>query len=195
VRFPGASTKTSGRLAAVLLVGGALLTGLTVLLPQPPGAHRPVLLIHAGIATVLGAVGFVLPWHRWPGWAILAFPAVAFALVGSGNALGGGQPYTLGVYFALIFAWIGATQRRWISLLASPFATATYLASVLSIKDRPVAEASSVAFVIPACVLLGESLAWLRDRLRKADTALTRERSLLEVMSGTAIRARAGRMG
>jgi signal transduction histidine kinase len=184
---PPSRSVLSGRLAGVLLIGGGALTVLTALLPQPPDVNRLALVFHAAAAMLLGGVAWFVPWDGLPRRSLLVLPLLAMALVGSGNVLGHGQPYTLGVYFILIFTWIGVTQPPGTSLLFAPPAILTYVASILMLKTRPNAEASSAAFVIPVGVLLGESLAWLTGRLRRSEDRAKKEQDLLKVMQQTAV--------
>ncbi|HEX6382840.1 MAG TPA: diguanylate cyclase, partial [Acidimicrobiia bacterium] len=123
-------------------------------------------------ALVAGVVVWRVPWSSWPAaamrWTVV--PA-ALSLIAAGNHFGGLEPYTYDAAFPLVFAWVGLSQPRWVSLrLAAPAAVA-YVLPLLA-AGRPAEEVSTVAVVIPLVVALGEGCAWVADRLRATESEL-----------------------
>jgi signal transduction histidine kinase len=121
-------------------------------------------------AIVLGGVAWLLPWHRWHWSATLAVIPVAFTLIALRNFF---SPVAVApsVFFVVTFAWIGVGYRRFTSLLFAPMATAAYLLPFVA-RQGAAADYRSAAVVIPACVLIGETMAWIAERLRLTERAL-----------------------
>src|SRR5205085_12171670 len=92
----------------------------------------------------------------------------AFTLIVLGQMLGGVDPYTFGIYFVVIFAWIGVAHREWTSLRIAPIAAIAYVLPLVLSPHGPTALASAPQ-VVPLCVVVGEALARLPSRLRHAE--------------------------
>src|SRR6266566_4536472 len=98
-----------GRLAAVFLAGSGLLGLVTLPLPAPGSTTIAI----AGVDTaalVLGVASWLVPWENWPRWASLGMVPPAFALIALGNAFGGADLHTYGVFFVVVFVWIGVAH-------------------------------------------------------------------------------------
>jgi diguanylate cyclase (GGDEF)-like protein/PAS domain S-box-containing protein len=117
----------------------------------------------------MGALIWVLPWSRWPVWSSLFLLPPTFLLIAVNNLAGGADGYRYATFFFVTFAWIGLTQRRWMSLAFVPLATVAYVVP-LAISGRWTSlTVSSALYVLPACVVLGEAIAWVSDRLRRSE--------------------------
>ena len=164
------SPAAAARLAALFFIGSGLITLVTLPLPALPGFDRGVTAAVAVAALAAGTLGLVLPWHRWsPRWTLVAVP-VALTLIALGNAYGGTNSLSYGIFFVVAFVWIGITQPRGTSLVASPLALAAYLLPLAKLSVDPGADIASAVVTIPVCVLVGESLAWsVSQRLRAAE--------------------------
>src|SRR5437763_10993762 len=91
-----------GRLAAVFFLGGAVLS--SVALPfATEDVDRAGTLIVAGIAASIGIFAWFAPWDRWRRSASMTLVPPAFALIASGNALGGSDYHTYGIFFVVAF--------------------------------------------------------------------------------------------
>jgi diguanylate cyclase (GGDEF)-like protein len=172
-----------GRLAALLLLVGGGVSVVTA--PLEPGGHRIQIVALGLVAALIGAWSWRAPWDRWSREASLWLLLPAFVLIGWGQSLGGVDPYTFGVYFAVIFAWIGVCHRPSTSLRIAPAATAAYVLPLVLHPSGPTA-LPSAAQVIPLCVVLGEALSRLPSKLRHAEDADLRRmpdmRSLVAAM-------------
>lgn len=163
------TSRLVGRLAGSLLIGSGLLTAASLLLPQPPGIDRRALLLLCGMAIGVGAVAWLLPWHRWRRSTSLLLLPVGFALIAAGNYFGSTEPYTFGLFFVVAFAWLGIGHPRWSSLYWAVPATIAYITPIILRSDEFGAAAlSSAALTIPVCILVAESLAWTADRERRS---------------------------
>jgi diguanylate cyclase (GGDEF)-like protein/PAS domain S-box-containing protein len=175
-----ASARLAGRLSAYLyLLSGAMSLLAVLVLPVPPEANRGALIGLSVLVVVLGAVIWVLPWRRWPRWTSLILLVPTFVLIALNNGYSGSEGFRYSTFFFVTFAWIGLTQPKWTSVAMLPAAAVTYLVPLaLAVRWNPVT-VSSALFVLPSCVLLGEAIAWVSDRLRSSQAAeRNRERDM-----------------
>ena len=179
-----ASRRAAGRQGGFLFVAAGLVTLATAPLASRSGGNAAVLGSAGVVSFGTGLVAWRLPWHRWHPRALLALVAIAFVLIAVGNYSGDADPYTYGVYYFLLFAWVGVTQPRWTPLMLSPIAAAAY---VLPLEHSPLhrgAGLSAVFVAIPACVLVGETIARTLDALRQARDLDARRVGDLEAIVG-----------
>ena len=161
------------RLASVLFVlCGALVTSST-LLPAPDGAHRTGLALVGVAAVVAGIVFWFLPWERWGRNANLFVELpVAFSLVTAHNWLTDADGYRYGLFFLVMFVWLGLTHPGGYSLRFSPILIVAYSAPLLLGGEQDRAALASLFYAIPICVLVGETGAAVAGRLRSSEAAL-----------------------
>jgi diguanylate cyclase (GGDEF)-like protein len=122
----------------------------------------------------VGAVIPRLPWHRWPDRATLAITPFAFAVIAVANERGGVSAYGYAPFFIIVFMWVGLHHRPGTSLLLAAPAAAAYLVPGLLAAHAPDGAISSVTIAIPACVLVGETVARTVGRLRQVERDLSR---------------------
>src|SRR5215510_9117382 len=91
-----------GRIAAIFFLGGAALSVAALPFAQAD-VSRPGTLIVSAIAAEIGVFAWFAPWDRWRRSASLALVPPAFALIASGNALGGSDYHTYGIFFVVAF--------------------------------------------------------------------------------------------
>jgi signal transduction histidine kinase len=156
-----------GRLGASLFVLGGLVSVIGLLAPQPATVDRVAALLVGFSAIAVGLIAWVTPWDRHPRLLVSLAP-IAVLVVTLGNQYGGIVPFTYAVYFALVFGWIGLALGRGASAMFGPLAAGGYLLPLLA-HHQGGAATGSVLTVIPVCVLLGESVAWVATRLRAAE--------------------------
>lgn len=82
----------------------------------------------APAAAVAGVVGWYAPWGRWPERALLAIPLAAWAGMSVIGALSEGKATVYAGYSALLFLYVGLTQRPWTSIFLLPVAIVTNVA-------------------------------------------------------------------
>jgi diguanylate cyclase (GGDEF)-like protein/PAS domain S-box-containing protein len=148
-------------------VGGATTVfDATLMIPG-----RPLGLVLVGLGALLAAGALhVLPWERWPRHALLLLVPVGLLLIGVGNGVDN-DPYTASVYFFALAIWVGLTQRPGTMVLLGPAFAFTYWLP-LAIHDPLPGFAETVPYVTVACVVSGEIVSLLTDRLRRASAAL-----------------------
>lgn len=163
-----------GKLGGVLYTGSAVVSIVTLPLPQSPNANLLAQLVLTFVALPIGIFAWYAPWQRWGRLATLWLVPPSLVLIAVGNVASGYEAHTYGVFFVLVFVWLGLGHRRWTSArLALPAAVA-YMAPLLAQPGSGPADLASTAFVIPICVLVGESLAWVVARFGRSQQALLR---------------------
>lgn len=153
---------------------------LSLLLPQPPNAHRALELAVSVTAVLVGLVTWYLPWRRWPTSRTLWLVPIALLLIAARNSLAGSVDPTYGIFFVVVFLWVGIAHPQWTSLYFAPAAAASYVIPLTFLPGPSSANAATAVITIPVCVLVGESLARLRERLRDTKSALLAEQSAAE---------------
>jgi len=155
-----------GRLAATLLLVGGCVTLITA--PLAASTDRAALFAIGACAGAIGAWAWHAPWDRWSRGASLWLLLPVFLLLDLGDVLAGADPYTFGVYFVVVFAWIGVCHRPGTSVRVGPAAAIAYTAPLLLPGHGPTA-IPSILQVIPVCLAVGEGVARLPTSLRQAE--------------------------
>lgn len=165
-------TQLLGKLGGVLYVGSGVVSIATLPLPQPPDASILAQLFITWAVLTIGIFAWYAPWQRWGRAATLSLVPPALVLIAAGNIASGYEPHTYGIFFVLVFVWIGLGHPRWASTWFSVPAAAAYAAPLLAHTGSGPADVASTAVVIPICVLVGESLAWVVARYTRSQEAL-----------------------
>src|SRR5438552_5365348 len=168
-----------GRLAAMFFAGAGVLGLVTLPLPAP-GSDAAVTAGIYAVALALGIAIWLAPWDRWPRAASLAIVPPAFALIALGNAFGGEDLHTYGVFFVVAFVWVGMAHPSGTSAALAPLAAAAYVLPLFFLPGSVGAGLTSAAITIPVCVLVGEGIGWGVSRLEQIELALARERDRTE---------------
>ena len=163
-----------GKLGGVLYVGAAVLSAVTLPLPQAPNANLLVQLILTFVALPIGLFAWYAPWQQWKRSSTLWLVPAALLLIAIGNVASGYEPHTYGVLFVLVFVWLGLGHPRWTSAWFGLPAAAAYLIPFVVEPSSRATDLASTAFVIPICILVGESLAWVVARFARSQAALLR---------------------
>ena len=162
------SQRLTARLGAVLFVLSGAVTLANLALPSPTERHIPAMIVIGSLAVVVGAVCWFLPWQRWARSATLPLVPLAFVMIAAGG-VASLRPWSYAVYWVVVFVWLGVAQPRWTSVRFAPVATAAYVAPFLLVDHGGIDAYTSVAVVVPVCLLVGESLAWISGMLRRAE--------------------------
>src|SRR3954453_17125917 len=167
----------SSRLAAFLFFGSGLLLLVNVPLPAPPDINRVGELVVGLAAMAVGGAVWRIRWERFHLlWQLVLVPP-ALALIALGNYFGGSNPpYAYGVFFVVVFMWIGLGFPRWTSVGVAPFALVAYIVPILYLPGNVGFGVSTAAITIPICVLVAETLAWGLSRIGRTEAALARTR-------------------
>jgi diguanylate cyclase (GGDEF)-like protein len=165
---PNRRPKIALRAATFLFVGAGALTLVSALTARSATNSLGLLVVAIGASTV-GALTIVLPWQRWSPRASLALVPPALALIAFGNAFGPQQALDYGVYFAVLHAWIGLAHPPRTSLLVAPLTAIAFAAPLASMAVDPAQAFAAGLVVVPISVLLGETIAYVIQRLDRAE--------------------------
>jgi signal transduction histidine kinase len=166
----------AGRLAAVFYLASGALSLVSLPLSSPDADTRALAAVSIS-ALAIGAVAWFVDWGRYDRRASLALVPPGLALIAAGNAFGGSDYYTYGVFFLLVFVWLGFAHAPGTSLAVAPLAAAAYVVPLLFLPSEDLPEGlGSAAVVLPLCVLIGEALSRGSERTLRTEAALQRER-------------------
>ena len=179
-----ASRRAAGRQGGFLFAAAGLVTIATSQAASQSGGRPGVLVVTGLVAVLTGLVAWRAPWHRWRPQALLVLSLIALVLITVGNYAGDADPYTYGVYFFLLFAWVGVTQPRWTPLVIAPFAAAAYVIPLEFSRLHSGVGLTAAFVAIPSCVLVGETIARTVDALRRARHLDARRVGDLEAIVG-----------
>ena len=144
---------------------------INVALPGPSSYNRPVVAAINVVAIVAGLLAWFAPWSNWSPRATLVLVPVALGLVCVSDGYGGTPAAVYGVYFVVVFAWVGMWHPPG---TATRLAVPTCISYLLPIVTANVSNDDfirSVGIVIPVCVILGEVMAATVEKMRQAHDA------------------------
>ena len=169
-----ARRNAAARQAGLLFGAAGFLTIVNNYVPGSEYLDEAFLTVVGLLCLAVGALLPFLPWRRWPARATLAITPFAFALIAVANDRGGVSTYSYAPFFIIVFMWVGLHHRPGTSFLLAPLAMAAYMVPGLAAADAPDGALSSVTIAIPACVLIGETVARTVSRLRRTEEELSR---------------------
>jgi len=178
--------RAMGRLASMLFAASGVVTLAMVALPAP-GMSPLGVLIDACLCVCAGGVAWFLPWERWQHWSLLGVPPAAFALIALGNVFTGADTWEFGLLLVVAFVWIGVALPPLASVWFSPLAAVAYAWPILILPGDRGQGLATTAVVIPVCVLVGESLARVVDRLWRSQLS-QREYATAYVLERAAVK-------
>jgi diguanylate cyclase (GGDEF)-like protein len=182
------SHRLIARLAGWMYIAGSFI--LAPLLIVGEGWDAGAVLSVGGAGVAIGIATLLLPWQRWKRSTTLLLVPPAFALIAVGNALQDGDPWLYGIYFVVVFAWIGVAHPPRTTLKFLPMAALAYVVPGFFV-DLPDRAYSSMIVVMAVCILVGEGLAWVASRARVAErTDVQRMRSMEALLTATVQLAR-----
>ena len=180
-------SNAAARQAGLLFGAAGALTILNNYVPGSGYLDEAFLNAVGALCLVVGLLVSRLPWHRWPARATLIITPFAFALIAVANHKGGVSTYSYAPFFIIVFMWVGLHHRPGTSMLLAPLAAAAYMVPGLVDAQAPAGALSSVTIAIPACVLIGETVARTVSRLRRTEEELSRL-ALVDDLTGLANR-------
>lgn len=152
------SARVVGGISSVLFVLCGALVALTgALIPYPSGASRPGLELVGAVAVACGAVIWFLPWNRWGPHSTLALVPPATGLVVLHNVFTGYDGFVYGLFFMVIFVWVGLGHSPGTASAMAPVLGAAYLVPLVVGPHASGVAPWSAAYTLPCCVLTGET--------------------------------------
>ncbi|MFC6566986.1 GGDEF domain-containing protein [Actinoplanes utahensis] len=165
------SAVVSGFTVGLFFTLCGLYTFVTILLPTPPGFRTGWVSAIAMTAVVFGLVVMALPWDVVPRLVRLAIAPSAMTLIALHNIAAGTDGFRYGMFFFMVFLWLGLCEPRGISLAMGPFLAAAYLVP-LAADGASDSDLSSLSYTMPLYLTVGEVLAWRTQRLRRLQNRL-----------------------
>jgi diguanylate cyclase (GGDEF)-like protein len=173
-------TETAAGQAAVLFVAAGLLGLASELVPGASAGHelRTVYLVSLGVGILITR----LPWLHWDPRATLVLAPAAAALIVAGRWYDPAGIDTLyGLWFVVLFGWVGGWHAPRTSMLLAPGAAIAYTIPYLPGSPAASPQAlGTVAIAIPIGVVLAEVLAAKSSAALRAQEALEAAAVLLE---------------
>jgi diguanylate cyclase (GGDEF)-like protein len=172
--------RAASRQASLVFILVGLFALTTSLIPHALGYHSLATVIVSLITIVAGVLSRSSLTQRLTGYRSLVLPGFGLTIVAISNAIGAIPPIPLGVYFIVIFMWIGqwyppGTAMRFAAVGALAYLLPFWLGAPRSLSDLP-----SVLLVIPVSVLAGEALA---HQTRAARRAQHQQEAALEALA------------
>lgn len=162
----------AGRMISILFILSGLVSIVSMFVPFPGEMVRNT----SGVLTVgligigIGIIAWFLPWQRWHRNTMLWFLPLSFVLISLYNFYSGTDPYRYSLFYLVAFTWLGVAQPRGAGFLFIPLFIVSYVAPLWYVNRT--AEALSVLYVLPVCLFISESLAWVSERLWRVQTTL-----------------------
>jgi diguanylate cyclase (GGDEF)-like protein len=147
-------------------------TALSTALPGPDGLNRAgVLLVCA--ATAVCALAMRLPvWARLGDGTTLVMVPVALVMIAAHNSVSAVDPFRYGVFYLLLFVWIGMYHRPGTALRAGIPTVVSYAWPLVA--GGNLEALSTAVYAVPMYVLVGELLSRRSTALGEAQSRLHR---------------------
>jgi diguanylate cyclase (GGDEF)-like protein len=168
----------TGQAALLFALAGTL--GLMTELTLTSTEARTVSVAVNVVALAFAAALYLAPWERLPASASLVAAPVAFALLAMGQRFAPGAPTVYGIWFVVVFAWIGFWHPPRTAIAFAPLGALGYVLPFIGVASTPRDAIASVTIAIPACAILGEVLARKMAEIHQTQRELVEARNLLE---------------
>ncbi|MCU1428376.1 MAG: diguanylate cyclase [Actinomycetia bacterium] len=166
--------------AAVFFLGGVLSLLALVWLPNSWSDPRYDWRIST-LTMVIGAIGPLLPWARWPRRAQIAYALAALLIVAVGGASFGGAITPYIALLPLPFVLVGFTQPPGTSAVLLPF---TAVALVIAAHSHWTHEfVGMIVIALPLSVGVGEAIAQMTKRQSDAEGRVGRLLDAVRVLA------------
>jgi diguanylate cyclase (GGDEF)-like protein len=151
-----------------------------LIIPGSSGYHQLKLLALLPAIVVLGAVARTRLAFWMTGYRSLLIPTVGLASVALCNAMGLLSPVPLGLYFVVIYLWIGQWHPPGTALRFTPVAVLAYLLPFTAGAPNHDGQAASAVLVLAASVMVGEVVA---RQTATAHRARNKQAEVVELLS------------
>lgn len=180
--------EAQARMAAGFFVVGGILTVATV--PLQTATSNGLGTAAVGIAaTLTGIIVWHAPWQRWPQKASLWLVPVGLAMIGLGNHLQGTESYVYGIFFILVFVWIGISHPPGTSMWMLVPTTVAVGLPFFWLPEDPASKLAATIITVSVCVVVGESLASVVKRLDESRALLAASSAKFRAVSDHALDA------
>jgi diguanylate cyclase (GGDEF)-like protein len=170
--------------ASILFVAAGLIGFVSDTIPFFVGQGYPGALVLDALNVSVGLISARLPWMRWPHRATLVLAVIALANLAASGVVGVLPGNDLGVWFILVFVWIGMCHSPGTPLLMSPFAVGAYLVPFATGGMAMDGGPATVIVSIPVAVVVGETIARQAKATRRAQAG---QREALEALARASV--------
>ena len=161
-----------GQIISILFVVTGVVTLMSPLLPTADAIQRSGVFAVGSAGLAVGIIAWFVPWDRWrPSTAMWISVPIGETLIALHNYFGGSDPYRYGLFFMVVYMWVGASQRRWSTLPLLPITLLAYELPLVA-AHRPAWAMWSLLYALPIFMLVGETIAWLANELRRMTASL-----------------------
>jgi diguanylate cyclase (GGDEF)-like protein/PAS domain S-box-containing protein len=143
----------------------------TALLPTSPGSSVWAVEGVAALALACGVVIGFLPWGRWRSSATLWLMPVSLACVALFNIATDADGFRYGLFYMVVFIWLGLGHRQGMSLRFAPLLIVSYLIPLAVVGESSHGYAST-AYAVPTTLIMGETVSWVATRARRSEQRL-----------------------
>ncbi|MEY2432359.1 MAG: hypothetical protein QOC92_2084 [Acidimicrobiaceae bacterium] len=181
------SPRALGRLSSALfLLCGALVVTGAAFLPPSPGSSALAVEGVGVLALGCGVVIGLLPWQRWQRSATLWLMPLALVCVVAHNVATHADGFRYGLFYMVIFIWLGLGHRPGMSIRFAPLLTLTYLAPLVIVGGHGSPGLESTAYAVPTILLMGETVAWVSSRVRASEQQVRSSEARFRALVGHA---------
>jgi diguanylate cyclase (GGDEF)-like protein len=178
-RAVAVSSAGAARQASALFVAAGILGLITDFVPGAGTFHNTESVLVDGFNLVFGIVMLRGLWRRFADRRAIVFGLLALVNLGLSDATGAVPAATLGVWFVLIFLWLGTWFPSGTALALAPAAVATYLIPFAFHADHGTSAPATVVLIVAVSVMVGETMALNATRARNSATELRTAMSAL----------------
>ncbi|HEX2280388.1 MAG TPA: EAL domain-containing protein, partial [Thermomicrobiales bacterium] len=158
----------AGQMTAFLYIVSGLVATIGPIMPAFPVSSRIGMVLVGVAAMVAGLIVLLVPWERWKRSRLLWTIPPAFLLIAALNHYGGADPYRYSLFFMVAFVGIGIAHPAGTSLRMLPLMLIAYIVPLATAERYTMSAVSSVVYVAPVCLLIGETMSWVGEQLRAA---------------------------
>lgn len=173
---PLGSSAVGSLTAALWVASGVLVLVRGIVSTFPPGTFRMGVVTIGLIALAIGMVVWVLPWERWPLRATLWLMPLALAMIALQDSFATKIGFVYAPFYFVVFVWLGIFHPPGMSLRFAPLLAVAYLLPLVASHPVPYAGLISTIYVVPICVMIGETIALFARRLRWSEWSLAESR-------------------
>jgi diguanylate cyclase (GGDEF)-like protein len=166
--------------AAIFFVGGLLSLLALVALPDSfadPGYDWRI----SVLAIAVGVLGPLVPWHRWPARAQIAYALAALILIAVGGTTFDGHIAPYVALLPLPFVFVGFTQPPGTAVALLPFALVALFFSAHGHWSHELV--GTIVLAVPMSVVAGEAIAQMMRRQRESEARVGRMLDAVRVLA------------
>jgi diguanylate cyclase (GGDEF)-like protein/PAS domain S-box-containing protein len=182
------TTRLVGQISSALfLLCGVLVVVAGLFVAFPNGADRAGLIVVGVVTEFCGIAIGMIRWERWRRSATLWLVPLAFLLIMAHGYFSADDGFIYGLFYVFVFVWLGLGHPPGTSLRFLPLFAVAYVVPLVVGRTHGAVGPSSVVYVVPSFVVMGETVAWVSNRLRGSENALAHsERRFRALVEGAA---------